>query len=99
MCRAPILPLHLATASSGDDPSTAKKRGRRKIDWVHDSFSGGKCIHCGSSVISQNTTVKKKHLLNPQACKGFLASADAAANEDLAVVAAREAYLTSPLSR
>lgn len=41
-----------------------------KKPWLHNAFDEeGNCRFCGGRVTSPNTSIKKNHLLNPNACR------------------------------
>ena len=45
---------------------------KRKVHkpWLHDAIGAdGACRFCGAFITSPNTSVRKRHLLNPKACK------------------------------
>ena len=52
-----------------DDGSGTAARNKVRKAWLHDAIgSDGACRFCGSFITSRNTTIRKKHLLNPKAC-------------------------------
>ncbi|GAX80644.1 hypothetical protein CEUSTIGMA_g8079.t1 [Chlamydomonas eustigma] len=66
----------------------AKRKSVRKF-WLYSSFQAdGMCKFCGSMITSPNSSIRKKHLLNPNACSGYLLSSEAQNSADAEVVAA-----------
>ena len=51
-------------------PAESRRRQLRKA-WLHEAFdtASGTCRFCGGRITSPNTSIKKKHLLNPRACR------------------------------
>jgi len=70
------------------DEGIQKHSKIRKL-WLHTAVypapgggsNGHICRYCGTLLVSQNVSVRKKHLLNPKICR-YLFSPDAAANSD-----------------
>lgn len=59
----------LATVGYEEEGRGSAARNKVRKAWLHDAIgSDGACRFCGSFITSRNTTIRKKHLLNPKAC-------------------------------
>ena len=65
----PLSPHPPPPSAPPDEAADAPHKTNRRKAWIHSAFSAtGGCRYCGSRIASANSTVKKKHLLNPRTC-------------------------------